>query len=874
MGLEYPQYLLLLLLAVPFYKYVRVPGNRFHSGLRVLLIVLAVLYLSRPYVDLAVEGVDVTVIVDRSASIDDGAAGDRDELLRLIGASSGRDGKDRVSIIGFGREAAVEIAATSQLVSAVGGRIVNRDGSNLAEALKLASAARSPLRRTRLMVLSDGLYTGRNPMDADVVSALQGLPVWFRRIGKRRTGDIAAESLTLPQEVPPGAGFRLKFSLYSDTEANAFYSLKRDGKVVAAGETFLKKGSNRFFARDLVPKEQRGMVHYRLEVKGVPPKEGEAAVADAVPANNVYTALIRVVSPPRVLHFSGYPRGGLVVQALNKAGIPTDSFNAAETASITLTPAFLAPYKVVVLENIPMEVLKNRNARVLAEAVRSGVVSLVVSGGWNAFGNGGYHKSPLDPLLPVSMEIKEEQKRGVLALVVVMDRSGSMAAQVAGGLTKMQLANMGVAESIRFLSPLDQISVIAVDSQPHVIVPMVQADDTSQLVKTVLSIESMGGGIFVRTALEAAAMEARKSSLFNRHIILFSDARDSEEQKDSVDFVGQLKKEGISVGVIGLGSPGDSDALFLEEVAKAGGGGIVFTEQVGELPQIFSREVIRVSRRGFVEENVSVDVLPDILRLRLPADFQFPRLGGYNLSSLRKGASCAAVTADEYKSPIIAFHRLGKSSVVTLMAEIEGKHGISKWARAGEVVVNCLRLAAGGVNLSESKAYSFFHRGEARVEIQCDQETAERLRMKTGGVESPGAVVRFLAPHGGPGPEGELEWETSTTAFARVPLMETGDYLPVVDLGEKGIIKAPPVSVPYSPEFLPGNTIDGQDVLEALARTSGGREMVKADELFSPEGLSAVQSRRDIGTWILVLFLVLLLLEIAEKRLTISRLLK
>jgi len=99
---------------------------------------------------------------------------------------------------------------------------------------------------------------------------------------------------------------------------------------------------------------------------------------------------------------------------------------------------------------------------------------LLMAGGENSFGSGGYFGSPLDELLPVSMELKKEQRKLATALAIAMDRSGSMAVGVGGGLTKMDLADAGAARAVELLGELDAVAVHAVDVQAHAIVELAQ----------------------------------------------------------------------------------------------------------------------------------------------------------------------------------------------------------------------------------------------------------------------------------------------------------------------------------------------------------------------------------------------------------------
>ena len=108
----------------------------------------------------------------------------------------------------------------------------------------------------------------------------------------------------------------------------------------------------------------------------------------------------------------------------------------------------------MVLENVPAEKVGSRGMELLAAWVRETGAGLLMTGGRSSYGPGGYYKSPLEPILPVSMELRQEHRKLSLAIVVALDRSGSMAMPVAGGRVKMDLANLGTAQVLELVRQL------------------------------------------------------------------------------------------------------------------------------------------------------------------------------------------------------------------------------------------------------------------------------------------------------------------------------------------------------------------------------------------------------------------------------------
>ena len=106
--------------------------------------------------------------------------------------------------------------------------------------------------------------------------------------------------------------------------------------------------------------------------------------------------------------------------------------------------------------------------------------------------------------MPVTMEQRQEIRKSQVAVVVVLDRSGSMSMTIHDGRTKMDLANLGTAEVFKLLAPTDFFSAIAVDSTPHIVIPLSPVSTQPNAERAIRGIRSMGGGIYVYTGLEAA----------------------------------------------------------------------------------------------------------------------------------------------------------------------------------------------------------------------------------------------------------------------------------------------------------------------------------------------------------------------------------
>jgi hypothetical protein len=77
-------------------------------------------------------------------------------------------------------------------------------------------------------------------------------------------------------------------------------------------------------------------------------------------------------------------------------------------------------------------------------------------------------------------------------------------------------------------------------------------EDVAAITGRVRRIESMGGGIFCYSALLAAGRMLEEAKQQNRHVILFADANDSEEQEGCEELVERFRRMGITLSVVAL----------------------------------------------------------------------------------------------------------------------------------------------------------------------------------------------------------------------------------------------------------------------------------------------------------------------------------
>ena len=848
--LLFPELLLLLVpLLLAYYWRARAGGL---GGIaRIAILTVLTIVAAVPLAPVGGKGVDVVVVADLSRSMPADAGARTLEIVKLLEQRRG-DG-DRVGIVTFGREPRIERLPEALSEAAAFVQEVDRDGSDLAGAIALAASLIPRDRPGRVIVLSDGEANGASVAGAAHEAGARGVPIDFRAFSRGGAADVAVEALDLPADVDEREPFQFTASVRTDRTVQSDAVLLRDGVEIARTVRTFQPGATQLIFRDVI--DRPGVSRYRLEL---------TAPGDRVPENNRGEGAVRVQTPATILlvNATGQPdnlsralaAGKLRVQTVTPAALPQDL-------------AGLVPFRAVILENVPAGQAGPNALTALSRFATDLGGGVLITGGSASFGVGGYFKSVLDADLPVSMEIKNEHRKLSLAMVVALDRSGSMSAAAGDGRTKMDLANLGTCAAIETLGPFDEIGVIAVDSAPHVISPLVPASGKDAICNQVRQIQSMGGGIFTYTALVTAAKMVQESQKGTRHIVLFADAADAEEPGEYQRLLATLTPLGITVSVIGLGSETDTDAEFLKDVAARGQGRASFAATAEDLPRLFAQEAITVARSSFINEPTPVRTLSDMVLLgELPAS-PLPALDGYNLTYLRPGATMGLMTTDEYKAPVLAFWHRGLGRFAALTAEVDGQYSqrLNSWTGFQPFAVGLGRWLLGGAPPAGVKA-SIDRRGaEGIVRIELDPD-----RARGGRDDVRAATASIVPPNARPDRATErltLTWADDDTLEARFPIRNAGLYLGAVRLGNGQVLTLAPLTLPYSPEFEPRiDTAQGIKTLREMAALTGGVERSSWDDVFTAAGLRRRQVR-DLILPLTLAVLILHLVEIAGRRL-------
>lgn len=807
--------------------------------LRAGALLMAVLLLADPRLPSRGGGLDLWVLLDRSASTEDNVDRDLPEWRGLLmQAKPGR--LDELHFLDYAAD--VIPAPTDGGTSLYASR---RSATKTAQAISNALARQRKDRPARVLVMTDG-YATEPLREAAAKLQAEGIPLDFRRIGQVADGDTRLSRFEAPSRAQPGEAFVLRVTVTGEGDGEIPVRFTRNGQ--AAGEAKVKLNAGRG-SLEMVDRIEGGGSHLY---------EATLLVADDPhPANNMAKARVQIEGGPRVLLLTRFPDDPLA-SVFQSQGFAVELV----TEARELDPGRLTGARAVVFNDVPAFDVPRPFLEALDFHTREQGAGLLMVGGKYSFGSGGYFQSPVDPLLPVSMELKSEHRKLAVAMAIVLDRSGSMGAGVAGpggqALTKMDLANTGAASAIELLGSLDEVCVFAVDTDPHEIVKMARVSgQRNAMLAKVRSIQTGGGGIYVHEALTAAWKALRTSTAGTRHVILFSDAADSEEPGNYKALLKDMRDGGATVSVIGLGTDKDVDADLLKDIARLGGGRIQFTERAEQIPQLFAMETVTVARSAFIEESTTTKVTGNWAEISGQSLDWLASVDGYNLSYAKEGAAVSLATSDEYTAPLVATMRRGLGRTAAVSFPLAGDHSAA--ARAWPGYADFLKtLARWLVGPTMPPGLGLTHRIEGnRLTVRlsyASDDWARRLaedppRLKLA-VESDSTTVR------------DLPWQR----------ISPGEFTAAFDLQENDVVRGAiqagghtagfgPLALGVSAEWAFEN--ERLEELQTVSRATGGRELVDlAQAWLKPP----VAQRMDLRLPLCIAVMLFLLLDAWQTR--------
>ena len=697
--------------------------------------------------------------------------------------------------------------------------------SDLEAAVDVAAALVPPGTPARLVVAGAASETRGDVTRAGARTTGRGMSIDSLSLPLAAETDALVRSVTAPVSVLAGDRFELHAIVHLASgstaaahEWPASVSTYRDGELIDTQEVTLLPGDNRVSVEAM--EAAAGAYYYEVAV---------TTAADAEPANDRYGTVVTVGRAPRVLLVAGAPDWAQVlVGALDTQGLQV-SVVAPEVAPAAAHE--FGAYGAVVLMNVPAVALTTQQQLALEAAVHDGGVTLLLLGGENAFGPGGYYETPLERLSPTSSLVPREAPE--LALAFVLDRSNSMR-QYAGDQVRLDIAKVAALRANELLPEGARSSLIVFDSTARTLVPLGLAADDEEFRKAILELEPRGG-TNLYPALVAAYEVLADAGAAQATVMVMSDGLSLPGDFEGV--LALMRERNITVSTIAIGPEADGEQL--REVARLGGGTFHSSVDFAALPSIMAHEVL-LQAGELTEERNTVPAWHDRRApfLRAWPD-ELPPVAGYVPTSVKPEATLhLSVTNDEGEvMPLLASWHHGAGEVVAFTSHAAGSWTSSWLGEDGypQLWAHLLRQLA--VALAEEGPVLHLTRDGDLLTVAATSPDVV--------LTDPDGTARALDARA-VGQEGFV---------ATALLDEVGDYL--ISAGGASAT----LSVPY-PAVLDRGLVNPM-LLPALARATGGRELASLADVGQVARWH--WQRAPAWPWLTVAALMVLLLELTGR---------
>ena len=595
-------------------------------------------------------------------------------------ATRNREADDLLGVVVFDRRALAVATPSRADVLSRPFETLGLDGTDIAAGLTLAGGIVPPDATGRLVLFSDGNQTAGDAASAAAslgssAAAFNGggFAIDVVPIPYRVDREVVVESLDAPPRASAESTVTLRVVIRSTTRTAGTLSLLSEGEpfdvsgpdVAGLGRRIeLSPGRNiELIQVPLAP----GPVH-RFEAVFEPDMNGGGLVGDEIVSNNRASAFTLTPGRGSVLLVDGVSEGaatgsgatlalvleagGITVQTIAPSGFPRQMLD-------------LQAYDLIVLENVPAEALDAAQQELLVSQVKDLGTGLVMIGGPDSFGAGGWHGSAVAEILPVRLDLPDQIIVPEAAIMFVLDSSGSMGSSVMGSVrTQQQIANEAAAMAIQSLDKTDLVGVISFNEGYRVVSPLgvnAHADRTASLTKSIAS----GGGTTVGPAMREAARQLAGADAKLKQVIVLTDGQSSDEEF-LVAQAESMARQGIRVTTIGVGD--DADMNTLADVARAGGGSFYSVINPNMLPRIFLKAV-RIVRSPLVREQIEPVVIEDVGSPYTAGLIAVPPIEGLVLTRDRDepGVTTPMKTVDG--EPVLAHWNIGLGQVVAFTSD-------------------------------------------------------------------------------------------------------------------------------------------------------------------------------------------------------------
>jgi uncharacterized membrane protein len=894
--------------------------------LRCTIVALLALALAEPRLRQPNQLMTVLFVLDRSQSIPEdfgpvpGSGGgliDRrwERLRRFINDAVQERGagheRDRAGLVAFGRKPKLELPPSdaprfnlNEVVSRIDGGY-----TDIAAALKLAMASFPEGTGKRIVLISDGNENLGNAEEQARLARSLGVQIDVLPVaaGRRNEDEVLVERVDAPPLVELGSQvpIRVLVRSYNPNVVVGLLTLKQitEEKTSLVGPPLrvrLHLGLNPFsFTRPVTDQQRSYTYEAEFQPEAIEDAQGNVVFEGRPPGdrpqNNRASAHVVARGTRRVLileaHAGDHEKLAETLRAAGRAKFEVDEF---PVSALDRYPdrdrlaRFLSDYDCVLLANVAADQVNGEQMEALASNTRDQGCGLVMIGGPDGFGAGGWQDTPVERALPVNADIRSLEVQGKGGLVLIMH-----ACEMADGNSwEKKIAKLAIDK----LGPADEVGVIQFIGQTVWHIPMTPVGGNKPKLKGLVDTLTPGdmpdfdpGLVMAHRALTDPA-----KAFSTKHVIIISDG---DPMQNNPNILPLMRRDKVTITTVGVATHGAPQDQALAAIAIRPGK-YYHVNDPNQLPAIYTRETRMVSQ-SFVHER---PFRPVVVFRSGPTD-KLPEtlaeLGGFVRTTPKSSplVEMPLVTprlADQ-EFPILAYWHYGLGKAVAFTSDAGNpKFWSRRWAEqeGGVYAKFWEQVVDWALRPTESKRLNMlteYRDGKVKVTVEARTEDGRpdtKLHLRAG-VSAPGE------PEGGKKQDLVFVQKNSGQYELEVKAEEAGSYFvtaqatrTVKKMGRDGkeheIEEAVDsvrsgVTLPYSPEFT--ETESNTALLERIRELTDGRRYddddaalaaaAKAGEVFR-SGPDRVKNLLPLWHWLVFVAGVLLFFDVAVRRIALD----
>jgi uncharacterized membrane protein len=743
--------------------------------------------------------------------------------------------------VAVGRNALVEQSVRTQIDFSQFESTPDTNYTDLAAGLRLAAAILPQDSERRIVLLTDGQQNLEDALQEAQLLQQQGIRLDIVPLPAVDGPEARIDGLTAPTTLLTNERFLLHARFFSTVAQRVTLHLYLDQTLLLQQSLKLIGGEQE--ATFTLQAPPAGFHTYRITMD---------APLDTISQNNQAAAFVNVQGPPHVLIVEAKPGAGHNIAASLQA--THIDVTVGSPADVPTTLDGLVNYNAVVLADVPASELGSTRMLVLQSFVRDLGRGLVVSGGENSYGVGGYANTPLEETLPVRMDIPQHKDNPSIAVVLIIE---SLEID-----TEVNISKEAAKGVLNLLTPRDYVAVSAAFGT--LAIPLQHVTNKADIDLAIDKMNPNDPPSYLPD-LMAAETALLHSDAKIKHVILLGDGDASDSYATQVL---KMANEHISVSVVGTNIGTYNDLTMMEQIAAWGKGRFYRADNPNAIPQILLDETRQAARRAIIEE----PFVPAIIGSHpiLTGLSSLPQLNGYVATTPK--AAAQVVLTSHLDDPVLATWQYGLGRVVAWTSDALGLW-TSNWLHWSDAARWWANLVTWTVSTPDDQLIVNGDIVGGNGHIIVDLPSA--ISSTSGSISQQQTQVKIIAP--------DLSQQTITlqpTAPGRwegnFPTTQVGAYLLRVSWQARSsansgfpsqLTTTTGLVVPYSPEFSTSAT--NLHFLTALAHAAGGSTLNVEDtaSAFTPN-LPPVYTAVPIIFWLFALAALLLPVDIALRRLS------